>query len=139
MSYTPRRTPEQWQQLIDQQATSDLTQKTFCHQHDIRPATFGYWKRELSATSSTDQGAESFWLDLSALTTVSEQSGLWKIELDLGNGGEMIRARFDFNRAVESWFEQRYCFTHGVLLCLCLIFVQQIDFITNKGRASLVC
>lgn len=86
MSYTPRRTPEQWQQLIDQQATSGLTQKAFCHQHDIRPATFGYWKRKLSATSSTDQGAESSWLDLSALTAAGEQSGLWKIELDLGNG-----------------------------------------------------
>ena len=86
MSYTPRRTPEQWQQLIEQQAASGLTQKVFCHQHDIRPATFGYWKRKLSAASSTDQESESSWLDLSALTTAGKQSGIWKIELDLGNG-----------------------------------------------------
>jgi len=25
----------------------------------------------------------------------------------------MIRAGFDLNRAVESWFEYLYCFTHG--------------------------
>ena len=86
MSYTPRRTPEQWQQLIEQQAASGLTQKAFCHQHDIRPATFGYWKRKLSAASSVDQGNESSWFDLSALTVSGEPSNPWKIELDVGNG-----------------------------------------------------
>jgi len=86
MSYPPRRTPEQWQQLIEQQATSGLTQKAFCHQHDIRPATFGYWKRKLSAAPPTDQKSESSWLDLSALTIAGEQSSTWMIELDLGNG-----------------------------------------------------
>jgi len=86
MSHTPRRTPELWQQLIEQQATSGLTQKEFCHQHDIRPATFGYWKRKLSTASSTDQESESSWLDLSALAIEGQQSGAWKIELDLGNG-----------------------------------------------------
>jgi len=86
MSDTSRRTPEQWQQLVDQQAASGLTQKAFCHQQDIRPATFGYWRRKLSAASSPDQGDESSWLDLSTLAAAGAQSGSWKIELDLGNG-----------------------------------------------------
>ena len=86
MSYTPRRTPEQWQQLIEQQATSDLTQKDFCQKHDIRSATFGYWKRKFSKVPPVDQPSESSWLDLSALTMADDQSESWKVELDLGNG-----------------------------------------------------
>ncbi len=86
MSTTPRRTPEQWQQLIDQQALSSLTQKAFCQEHGIRLATFGYWKRKLSAASHVDQDTASSWIDLSALTASGELSGSWKIELDLGNG-----------------------------------------------------
>ncbi len=86
MSTTPRHTPEQWQQLIDQQALSSLTQKAFCQEHGIRLATFGYWKRKLSAASHVDQNTASSWLDLSALTTADKPSGSWKVELDLGNG-----------------------------------------------------
>jgi len=85
MSYTPRRTPEQWQQLIEEQTISGLTQKTFCEKHSIRSATFGYWKRKLSADTSMDDRADSSWLDLSSVLS-TECAGSWKIELDLGNG-----------------------------------------------------
>lgn len=86
MTYTPRRTPEQWQQLIEQAAISGLTQKRFCEQHGIRPATFGHWKRKLSAVSSSNQRTDSSWLDLSSVLGGEEDSVSWKIELDLGNG-----------------------------------------------------
>lgn len=83
---TPRRTPQQWQQLVEQHSSSNLTQKDFCQEHGIRPATFGYWKRKLTAASSVDQDTASSWLDLSALTAAGNPSSNWKIELDLGNG-----------------------------------------------------
>jgi len=88
MSYSPRRTPEQWQQLIEQQVSSKLTQKAFCQKHSIRPATFGYWKRKLSAISSIDEQTSSSWLDLSDVLNAPKEHnfGSWKIELDLGNG-----------------------------------------------------
>jgi hypothetical protein len=71
---------------------------------------------------------------------VDDSTAFHDLSLDQGTsiGSKMIGAGFNLNRAVESWFQQRYCFTHGVLLCLRLIFVQQIDFTTNKGRAALI-
>jgi len=86
MSNHPRHSAAQWQRLVDEYQESDLTQKAFSEQHGIPLSAFGYWKRKLSAASSSDQCAESSWLDLSTLTVAGEQSGSWKIELDLGNG-----------------------------------------------------
>jgi len=86
MSKQPRRSAAQWQHLVEEQQESGLTQKAFSEQHGIAPSAFGYWKRKLSAASTTDQDNESSWLDLSALAITNEQSGTWKIELDLGNG-----------------------------------------------------
>jgi len=86
MSNHPRRSAAQWQHLVEEYQQSGLTQKAFSEQHGIAPSAFGYWKRKLSVPSSTDQDNESSWLDLSALAIADDQSGIWKIELDLGNG-----------------------------------------------------
>ncbi len=86
MKHHPRRTAAEWQQLVEEQQASGSTQKEFCELRGIRAATFGYWKRKLSAVSSMDQSADSSWLDLSALTATGDSSSSWKIELDLGNG-----------------------------------------------------
>ena len=69
MSNTTRHTPDQWQQLVEQYATSGLTQKDFCQQHNIRPATFGYWRGKLSASDAPATTADRSWLDLSTLST----------------------------------------------------------------------
>ena len=87
-----RRSKNEWQRLIDEQATSGLTQKAFCAQAGIAVATFGYWKRKLR-----DEGAPrpdkpvglqgvtlDDWIELSAPAT--EPAPGWHIELDLGNG-----------------------------------------------------
>lgn len=86
MKHHPRRTAAEWQQLVEEQQESGSTQKAFCEMQGIRPATFGYWKRKLSAVSSVDHGADSSWLDLSSLTAAKAPSSSWRIELDLGNG-----------------------------------------------------
>ncbi|WP_408635973.1 IS66 family insertion sequence element accessory protein TnpA, partial [Parendozoicomonas callyspongiae] len=39
-----RRTPEQWQQIINDQQASGLPQKVYCRQHGLSLATFCNWK-----------------------------------------------------------------------------------------------
>lgn len=37
----------EWKNLIDQQGQSGLSVKKWCHQNQIRPTTFLYWKEKL--------------------------------------------------------------------------------------------
>ena len=55
-----RRTPEEWQQIIDQYKTSRLSQANFCKQNGISLATFCNWKRELAGN---DQKATDDWVE----------------------------------------------------------------------------
>lgn len=48
----PRKTQEQWSELIDQQQQSGLTILQFCQEHDIGFASFGKWKKRLCADST---------------------------------------------------------------------------------------
>ena len=86
-----RRSRFEWQALIDEQAGSGLSQKTFCDQRGIPLATFGYWKRKLqarSASTPTGSGRDTVsltdWIELP--TQGSATDGGWQIELELGNG-----------------------------------------------------
>lgn len=48
--------PELWQDRIQQQLSSELSQKEWCSQNNISVSTFRYWKRRLglSTGSQTD-------------------------------------------------------------------------------------
>ena len=48
----PRKTREQWAELIEQQQQSGLTILDFCQQYDVGFASFGKWKRRLSAATA---------------------------------------------------------------------------------------
>lgn len=88
-----RRSKNEWQQLIDEQVASGLTQKVFCAQSGIAVATFGYWKHKLQAeggragseeAASTQSVSLDDWIELSPPATAPAPG--WHIELDLGNG-----------------------------------------------------
>ncbi len=87
-----RRSKSEWQELIDEQAASGLSQKAFCGQRGIPLATFGYWRRKLQAESSSrltggagmDTASLADWIELSTQGLVSD--GGWQVELELGNG-----------------------------------------------------
>ena len=86
-----RRSRIEWQELIDEQAASGLSQKAFCSQPGISVATFGYWKRKLGSESHslpTGSGADTVslaeWIELPTHGPAS--GGGWQIELELGNG-----------------------------------------------------
>ena len=46
-----RRTPAQWQRLMDQYEQSGQSQEHFCRVRGIALATFAAWRRKLKATS----------------------------------------------------------------------------------------
>ena len=48
MAQYTRRTPEQWQALIQQWQDSELSAPQFCQQHDIGYASFCNWRKRLS-------------------------------------------------------------------------------------------
>lgn len=87
-----RRTAGQWQELIDEQSGSGLSQVAFCKRKRIALSSFANWKRKLSVAASDRKESApdpSTWIDLGSLG--AERSG-WDIELDLG-GGICLRLR----------------------------------------------
>jgi hypothetical protein len=74
-----RRNRVEWQQLIEEQAGSGLTQSAFCASHGISVGSFGNWKRRLSAEAPLEP-----WLELGTLG--GHGAAGWDVELDLGEG-----------------------------------------------------
>jgi hypothetical protein len=74
-----RRSRDEWQRLIDEQAASGQTQTAFCAERGISVGSFSQWKRRLA-----EEPGSPAWIDLSGLPTAS--STRWEIELDLGDG-----------------------------------------------------
>ena len=90
MTETPRRhvrrRPSEWQQLIDEQARSGLSQTVFCAARSVSTTSFQHWKRRLSAaaapSSSSSSSSSSIWLDLGPL----RESVATAWDLELGDG-----------------------------------------------------
>ncbi|MFT7561786.1 MAG: hypothetical protein ACI93R_003717 [Flavobacteriales bacterium] len=51
MNYTPRRTKDQWQIILDEQRSSGLTIKAFCEREKIKYSSFTSWKQQLKHRS----------------------------------------------------------------------------------------
>lgn len=74
-----RRSRDEWQRLIDEQAASGQTQTAFCAQRGICVGSFSHWKRRLF-----EEAGSPAWIELGSLPAASSSS--WDIELDLGDG-----------------------------------------------------
>ncbi|MEX0624350.1 MAG: transposase [Saccharospirillum sp.] len=91
---TKRRTPSQWQSLVEQQAQSGQSVPKFCSEQSISSASFYKWRQRLGASglSAASQSTPSF-IDLSTLSSdhaqQSETDKPWHIVLSLGNGVEL--------------------------------------------------
>ena len=74
-----RRSRDEWQQRINEQAGSDMTQAAFCQTRALSLAGFQNVRRRLVAQVPAEP-----WVELGAL---SEAGGSgWDIELTLGDG-----------------------------------------------------
>ncbi|MEW5755398.1 MAG: IS66 family insertion sequence element accessory protein TnpB [Pseudomonadota bacterium] len=87
MTQTPRRTPEQWQSLVDQWQDSGQSMAWFCEDHDIGYASFCHWRKRLAEEGAPTKRAVSF-IALGALSSFGAQHR-WNIVLSLGNGVEL--------------------------------------------------
>ena len=73
-----RRSQEEWQQLVDEQQRSSLSQRAFCQSKGISVASLQNWKRRLLSREAGE------WLELGQVSTATSPG--WDIELDLGHG-----------------------------------------------------
>lgn len=92
-----RLSSQQWQQIINQQLESGLSQKDFCRSHQISLATFSNWKRKLNTDtgndfSSPDPALDKDWIALSAGLPEPSDDSSWHMELELP-GGVILRMR----------------------------------------------
>ena len=79
-----RRTPAEWQRVIDEQTRSGLSQERFCRQHNIGFSSFYRWKEKLAEGVRHHSTRESRFIELPPLASVP--ASRWDIELDLGHG-----------------------------------------------------
>lgn len=82
-----RRSPEQWQAIVDQFEASGLTRRAFCQQAGIAYGTFSRWRGRLMATDvrrqPTTPDADLF-VELSGSDALPTASPSWDVELQLG-------------------------------------------------------
>lgn len=86
-----RRSGEQWRRLIQEQADSGQSQAAFCKMRRLSLSTFQYWKKHLSSAREETSTPTTPWLELPAM--LSPASGVWDIELDLGDGVRLRLSR----------------------------------------------
>jgi hypothetical protein len=86
------RTPAQWQVLIAEFESGDLTARAFCNKHQIAVSGLHKWRHHFSQTTCSsgfiDIGAQ---INSSALqplpaSPIESDSTRWQIELDIGHG-----------------------------------------------------
>jgi hypothetical protein len=83
----PRLSAAQWQALIEQWRSSDLSAEAFCEDRGISHSRFCVWRKRLAKAAVEPSPAASF-IDLGALAASAPASG-WHIVLSLGNGIEL--------------------------------------------------
>ena len=92
MTQYTRRSPEQWQALIQQWQESGLSAPQFCEQHEVGYASFCNWRKRFNTQDSPaeESSSEAQFIDLQSLTATSaDDSKGWNIVLSLGNGVEL--------------------------------------------------
>jgi putative transposase len=89
-THTVRRTPSQWQTLVEQWQQSDQSARQFCEEQSLGYASFCQWRKRLiknNPAASSPQEPETPFIDLASLA--SAPNGRWHIVLSLGNGVEL--------------------------------------------------
>ena len=80
------RTPEQWQQIVKQHASSGLQITVFCKQQKLNPSSFYAWRKRLTLTNKPTPVEEhpDDWVNIVPDKVVP--SKCWDMELSLPNG-----------------------------------------------------
>ena len=83
MTYTPRRSKDQWQAIVDDFQNCGLTIKSFCKKRNISYASFVKWKQQLTPTMKKSTSA---LIKVTASTMKSEPRITSKIAFYLPSG-----------------------------------------------------
>lgn len=89
-AYSKRRSPEQWQEIIQSWSESGLSTKDFCQQSNINYVSFSKWRRRLAEETSHIEELHNdtpSFINISDLA--SSEDTTWNIVLKLGNGVEL--------------------------------------------------
>lgn len=76
-----RRSRAQWEQLIARYESGNASQREFCAQHGVAYSSFGYWRKQLCASSTAEVAP---LVELGVLP--SSEPPPWRVEIDLGQG-----------------------------------------------------
>jgi hypothetical protein len=79
-----RRSPDEWQHIIDMQEASDMTVAEFCHAHQINQSTFYLQRKKRSEMGLPQRNSQ--WLPIDAVMPTMPDTRQWQIELRLPNG-----------------------------------------------------
>lgn len=77
-----RRSHEQWQEIVEQYQSSELSAPKFCAEHGISYASFSKWRHRLSNATEQSSARPAFV----ELTSPPVPQTQWHIELDLAPG-----------------------------------------------------
>lgn len=84
-----RRTPQQWQELLERQAASGQSVEAFCRAQSVTTASFYRWRKQLGtkgasveAATTTAVSAPPAFVELGALDGAVGRG--WELELTLG-------------------------------------------------------
>ena len=96
--YTVRHSTSQWQTIIADQSSSNLTVKNYCSQNDITISSFYHWRDKLAKSNSVKKGRQNHtdkqdadWIEVPSPKEPNAKTS-WDIELDL-HGGISLRMR----------------------------------------------
>jgi transposase-like protein len=92
---TSRRTPDDWQTIIDQYQASGLKASEFCRQNNITASNFYVWRKKLLGETNLEQNLDARShtdVDTWQLIPPSQREQSWDIELSLP-GGVTLRMR----------------------------------------------
>jgi len=85
-----RRTPDQWQALVEQQARGSFSIAEFCRRKDLSLSSFHRWRRILPHKRQPETG----FLEIEPPRAVDPSPATWQLEVDLPGGGH-LRLRFE--------------------------------------------
>ena len=85
----PRRTSDQWQDLIEQQARSGLSIAEFCRKKHLSASSFHRWRRILRHKRQLPD-----FLEVQPSCASVDSQPAWHLEVDLPGGGH-LRLRWE--------------------------------------------
>lgn len=89
-TYTPRKLPAEWENLVNKQQQSGLSAAEFCRKHQLSYTAFYKWRARLDASAMDGSRPQPIspstpaFIDLGGLC--STPSSGWEITLHLGDG-----------------------------------------------------